>query len=288
MVQLDTNPSLTRDSSRVTVTRTAKYTVEQRDKKQRRTVILGRIGGISLPVVLLLLWEAGVALNRIDARFYPPPTEILNSLRSLLGSRLPSDTWITLTRVMKGYLLGSTVGCAIGLLTGSFRAVRSFLESTLSAIYVIPNLALLPILILIFGIGDRAMIALCALSVFFYVWIGVMEAVVSVPNGYREAARSFEVTRRQMFLHVTFPATLPRVFVALRIGIGIAILVIIVSEFVIGRTGLGFLIFNSRLVFQNGAMFVGILAVAVLGLVAQALMLRVSAMLTPWQRKSSS
>jgi sulfonate transport system permease protein len=241
-----------------------------------------RIGWI-LPVTLVLLWELLTIVGVIDDRFFPPPSTIATGAVDMVTSGdLVGDTLLTITRIGVGFVVGGILGYATGLTTGVFLTARRIVEPTLSAIYTVPKIALLPVFLTIFGFGEAPKIALVSLTVFFYVWIYTMEAVVQIPRGYRDAARSFRVTRRQELVHVVMPATLPSVFTGLRVAIAVAVLVTISSEYIVGGSGLGYLIFNSRALFKIEDAFVGIVVVAFLGYTLQLLVMRIGARVTRW------
>ncbi|WP_327152113.1 ABC transporter permease [Nocardia sp. NBC_01329] len=238
---------------------------------------------IGFPVLLLALWQLSSTVGWIDSRLYPAPTDIIRDGWELIkdGTLWP-DIKITTMRVFYGFVIGAFVGVVVGLVMGSIRWIRKMLESTLDALYVVPKLALLPILLNIFGLGEGPKIALVATTVFFFVWISTMSAVISVPEGYREAAQCFGANRWDMFRHVLMPASLPQIFVAMRVGAGIAFLVIVAAEFIVGTDGLGYLIFNSRALFLNGHMFVGIVVVAIGGVIFTEIVRFIGRRLTKW------
>jgi sulfonate transport system permease protein len=165
---------------------------------------------------------------------------------------------------------------------GSVRLLRRALEPTLDALYVVPKLALLPVLLNMFGLGEGPKVALVAVTVFFFVWIGTMTAVMAVPEGYRETGAAFGASRAQMFRHVLVPGALPQIVVSLRVAAGVAVLVIVAAEFIVGDSGLGYLIFNSRALFINDRMYVGIVVVALFGVAFSELIRALGRLVTPW------
>ncbi|MEV0126171.1 ABC transporter permease [Streptomyces sp. NPDC050703] len=252
-----------------------------RAHRRRRALELSLAAGV--PLVLVLLWQLAAVAGWIDDRVYPAPQTILEDgwRRAAEGDLWP-DVRATLQRVLAGYAIGTAAGYALGLLMGSLSVVRAALEPTLDALYVVPKLALLPVFLNMFGLGEGPQIALVATTVFFFVWISTMAAVLAVPSGHRDAGRVFGASPWQMFRHVLLPASLPAVLVGARIAAGVAVLVIVASEQIAAADGLGHLIFDSRALFQNDVMFVGIVCVAVLGVVFSELVRLVGRLLTPW------
>ncbi|WP_326688076.1 MULTISPECIES: ABC transporter permease [unclassified Streptomyces] len=238
---------------------------------------------VAVPVVLVLLWQLAATQEWIDERVYPAPSAILSDgwERAVEGELWP-DVWATLKRVLAGYAIGTVSGYLLGLLMGALPLVRAALEPMMDALYVVPKLALLPIFLNMFGLGEGPQIALVAATVFFFVWISTMAAVLAVPEGHRDAGAVFGAGHWQMFRHVLLPASLPSVLVGARIAAGVAVLVIVASESIAASDGLGHLIFDSRALFQNDVMFVGIVCVAVLGVIFSELVRIAGRVLTPW------
>lgn len=252
----------------------------------RRRRLLEIVLGFALPIALLGLWQLAAETSRLDPRTYPPPLDIVREgWRLATRGDLWSDTYLTLRRVLIGFVIGTGAGLVFGFVMGVSRLIRKTVEPLLNALYVVPKLALLPVFLTIFGFGETPKVMLVAVTVFFFVWIDTMEAVTAIPEGYLDASKVFGSSRVQQFRHVLLPATLPQLFVALRIAIGVAVLVIIAAEFVVSSDGLGYLIFNSRQLFINGAMYVGIAVVAVLGVLLAALVGLIGRRLTPWNSK---
>lgn len=245
--------------------------------------------GLALPATILVLWEVLVARGVIDGLYFPPPSRIaLTAVEMARSGDLLADVMATLARVLQGFAIGAVLGYSLGMLTGVFLMMRRVLEPTLSAVYTIPKIALLPIFLTIFGFGEAPKVAIIGVTVFFYVWIYTMEAVVHIPRGYIDAARTFGVSRWQEFVHVLLPGTLPSVFTGLRIAVAVGVLVTISAEFIIGDSGIGYMIFNSRALFRLEESFVGIMLVALLGFALQAIVVRVGVRVTPWNRSKSA
>ncbi|MGW2342738.1 ABC transporter permease [Streptomyces sp. NPDC001661] len=252
-----------------------------RARRRRRALELSL--AVAVPLVLVLLWQLAAAQSWIDARIYPAPSTILaDGWQRAADGELWPDVWATLKRVLAGYVIGTVSGYLLGLLMGSISLVRAALEPLLDALYVVPKLALLPIFLNMFGLGEGPQIALVAATVFFFVWISTMAAVISVPTGHRDAGQVFGASPWQMFRHVLLPASLPAVLVGARIAAGVAVLVIVASEQIAANDGLGHLIFDARALFQNDVMFVGIVCVAALGVLFSELVRLAGRFLTPW------
>lgn len=236
-----------------------------------------------VPIALFALWQYAAEVGWIDTLFFPSPSQIFDAgIRMIESGELFDQVWITTKRMLWGLFLGVVSGTLAGLLMGMFRILRVAFEPLLSALYTVPKLALLPMLLLIFGIGDTPLILLIAITVFFFMWIATMAAILAVPEGYREAARSFNATQFQLFRHVLFPASLPQIFVGLRLSAGISVLVVVGVEFLQSGNGIGHLIWGSWELFQADRMYVGIVVVALMGLIATWGVRALTRLVMPW------
>jgi ABC-type nitrate/sulfonate/bicarbonate transport system permease component len=238
---------------------------------------------VAVPAALILWWQLASDWHYLDPRTHPSPTTIVSTGWDMAtGGDLWSDTVVTMRRVILGWFVGGSSGIVLGLIMGANRLLRKALEPTLDALYVVPKLALLPVLLTIFGLGEGPKVALVAITVFFFVWISTMTAVMSVAEGYRETGQAFGATHGQMFRHVLVPAALPQVMVGLRVGSGVAVLVIVAAEYIVGTDGLGYVIFNAHSLGLNDEMYVGIVVVALFGVLFAELIRQVGRRVVPW------
>lgn len=249
-------------------------------RRRRRIIELSL--AIGVPVALVLVWQYFWHVGSLDHRFYPSPGQILTS-DGLRDGAVWQDVLISTKRMLAGFLIGSTLGVLVGLAMGVSRLTRAALEPLLTGLYTVPKLALIPVFITIFGIGsDAPRIALIAVTVFFFVWIATMAAVLAVPEGYSEAAVIFRASRRQTFRHVLLPAATPAIFVGLRIAAGVAVLVLIGVELVLSSDGIGNRIEKGRVLLLPEQTYLGILLASLLGVIFAAIVRRIGRRLTPW------
>ncbi|MFF2606777.1 ABC transporter permease [Arthrobacter koreensis] len=242
-----------------------------------------RILGIGTPVILLAAWQIAASTGAVDARFFPAPTTIFSQGVELVANgQLASDLWATLRGLLIGYGLGFVAGLATGSILGLSQTARAALEPMLSAIYTIPKLAILPLLLLIFGLGELPKILLIALGVFFVIWVTVLEALEDIQPTYLEAAHIFEIRGWQRFRHVLIPAILPSLFTGIRLALANAVLIAVATEFVNGDTGIGYRIWHSWSLFQASQMYVGIVVVAFMGFLLTYFVKWLSSKLVPW------
>jgi sulfonate transport system permease protein len=239
-------------------------------KRRKRLEISLAIG---VPVALIALWQVAAVNGWIDRTFYPAPSDIIAEGRRLFRDNPKGNMWndvaISLQRIGLGYLFGVVSGLLFGYGLGMSRILRAAFEPTLSALYTVPKLALLPIFLIVFGFREKPVVAVLAVTVFFFVWISSMAAVMSVDEGYLEAARSFGASKWQLFRHAILPASLPQVFVGLRIAAGVTVLTLIGVEFVFapGNRGIGYRINNARQILDPKQAYVGLVVAAIMGVV---------------------
>lgn len=260
----------------------------------RRRRIRDTILAIGFPVVMLTLWQVVASAGWIDRRFYPPPTDIMGEIQRTFQDNPKGNWWvdigISVRRMMWGYGWGVLFGLVIGVMMGMFRTLRVTLEPTLNALYTVPKLALIGIFLIVLGFDEKPLIAVIAVTVFFFVWMQSMAAVMTVPERLQETARSFESSKLQLFRHVIFPSALPQIFLGLRVSAGVAVLTLIGAEFVYspGLRGIGYRINNARTVLDPLQAYVGLLVAAVLGVVFVAVIKLIGRLVTPWAANDRS
>jgi len=256
---------------------------------QRRRRRLELALGWLTPLVFIGLWQLASTQSWIDPKFFPAPSRVWTTGMSLVRSGvLWHNLSISLERVVYGFLIGVAAGTLAGFALGLSRTLRAALDPILTAFYMVPKLALLPLLLLIFGLGEFPLILEIAITVFFFMWLSCMAAVLGVPDSYREAGRAFGASPVQQFRHVLVPAVLPAFFVALRLSIGVAVLVMVGIEFVQGSSGIGWLIWQSWSLFLAAQMYVGIVTVAITGVVLTLVIRVIGHLVLPWARATQS
>lgn len=236
------------------------------------------------PVLTLALWEALSRTHAIDPRFFPPPSAIALALVRLVGTgALMHDTLTTLWRVMIGFALGATAGILVGLVMGLSPLVRALLYPVFAAAYPIPKIAILPLVMLIFGMGNISKIVVVAVSVFFLLLFNTLTGVVSIPTIYLDVGRSFGARRWAFYRTIALPGSLPLIFTGLKLGLGVGLIVVVAAEFVASNQGLGYLIWQSWQTFRISSMYVGLALVSLLGFLLSLLFDQVERRIVPWR-----
>lgn len=235
------------------------------------------------PLLLLLLWEGLVQLDLLDYRFFPPPSTVLVSFGRMIGN---GELWghlsLSLWRVLAGFAVGALPAIILGLLMGWFRGINAFFDPLIAALYPVPKIALLPLFLIWFGLGETTKVVTVAVAVFFVVLITTVNGVRLVEPVLIEAAQSYGARGWQLFSKVILPATLPAIFTGLRLGLGVALLVIVGAEFVASNKGIGYLIWISWATLAVNKMYVGLVTIAIIGLLSTSGLERLRRWLMPW------
>lgn len=241
---------------------------------------------IASPIVLLLLWEVAARAGWIDVRFFPSPASILEALfRMMMDGELWVHVSISLQRIIIGFLLGAIPGVAIGLLMGTQSWVRAALEPLVHATFPIPKVALLPLFMLIFGLGEGSKYAVIAVTVIYMVLINAYEGVRDIPSIYMDVGHNYGANRWRLFKDIALPGAMPQIIAGLRISLGVSLLVIVAAEFVGARTGIGFLIWNSWQLFEVERMYVGLAVSAILGILSASMFNWIEKVAIPWRKQ---
>jgi NitT/TauT family transport system permease protein len=241
---------------------------------------------VASPLALLVLWEALVHVGWIDARFFPPPSRILQQLVRLVESgELWDNTWTSLRRLFFGVLIGGIPALVIGIVMGLYRPVRALVEPLVAATYPVPKSAILPLLLLIFGLGEASKVAMVAIGMFYPVLINSMAGVMQINRIYLDVGKNFHASRGQVFRTIALPGALPFVMTGVKLGVGMGLILIAIAEMIGAKSGLGFMIWNAWEILAVETMYVGLLVIAVLGFAFTLLLNEVERWVVPWNNR---
>jgi len=222
-----------------------------------------------LPVLLIVLWQWASARGWISSRVLPAPLEVGRAAWQLAASgELWTHVKISAGRALVGLAVGGGLGLVLGLLTGSVRWLETLLDSTIQMIRNIPALALIPLVILWFGIDEMAKLFLIAVSVFFPIYINTFHGIRNVDPGLIEMGRTYGLSRWGLYTQVVLPGALSSILVGLRFSLGLMWVILIVAETISAQAGIGYLTMNAREFLQTDIVLVGILLYALLGKLA--------------------
>lgn len=225
-----------------------------------------------VPLVLLVAWQALSAAGVISARILPAPLAVGQAAVDLAaGGRLLDDVWASTRRALLGFAIGGGAGFALGLLNGMLPWSARLFDSSLQMARTIPHLALIPLVILWFGIGETSRVFLVALGVAFPIYLNTFHGVRTVDAGVLEMARSYGIHGWRLFTEVILPGALPSILVGVRYALGIMWLTLIVAETIAASSGIGYVTMNAREFLRTDVLVFGILLYAALGKLADTL-----------------
>ncbi len=224
------------------------------------------------PLVLLLLWQAASSAGLLSSRTLASPAQIAVSAWALvLSGELAWHLAVSLGRVLTGLAIGLTIGAGLALAAGLSRLGEDIVDAPMQMLRTLPFLALVPLFILWFGIGETPKIALVALGTAFPIYLNLFAGIRGVDPRLAEMGRVFGLDGRGLIRHVILPGALPSALVGLRYSLGVAWLSLVVAEQVNARAGIGYLINDARDFLRTDVILVGLMLYALLGLGADAM-----------------
>ena len=225
-----------------------------------------------LPVTLVVLWQAGSSAGLISDRIMPSPAAVIVAFRErLLSGELAEDIAVSGARALAGLVVGGSLGFLLGIANGVSKLSERLTDTTLQMLRTIPHLAMIPLVILWFGIGEEAKLFLTSLGVLFPVYLNTYHGVRNVDRGLIEMGRIYGMTSWSLFRKVIFPGALPSIFVGLRYALGIMWLTLIVSESIAASSGIGQMANNAREFMMTDVVVLSLVIYAALGKLADVL-----------------
>ena len=222
--------------------------------------------GWALPALILVIWQAAASFGWIADTVMPSPIAVgAAAWRLTLSGELPQNLWVSALRALAGLVVGGGIGFALGLLNGLSRLSFSLTDTSVQMIRNVPHLALIPLVIVWFGIDEGAKLFIVALGVFFPIYLNTLHGVQSVDPQLIEMAGSYGFRGWPLFRRVILPGALPSVFVGLRFALGIMWLTLIVAETIAAQSGIGYMAMQAREFMQTDVIVLSILLYALLG-----------------------
>lgn len=245
---------------------------------------LERWGPLLIAVLALAVWESLSRTGLISPMFFPPPSSIAAAFwRLTLSGKLVTDTAITLARVMAGFLLGAGPGLLIGLAMGTSRRLGAQLDPWVAALHPTPKIAILPLILVIFGIGESSKVVLAALGAFFPMVINTVAGVRQISPIYLEVARSYGAGPLHLFTRVVVPGSLPLVVAGARLSINVSLILTIAAELVVAQRGLGQMIWFAWQTLRIEEVYAGLIVTSALGISFAYLTERFARWAMPWR-----
>ncbi len=254
-------------------------------KNVSRRVIMNTLSVLS-PLSLLVVWEVLARVGIIDTRLLSCPSLILRSLVPLVVSgELLHNTMVSVQRIVLGFIAGSVPGVLLGVAMGLSPLVRSAIEPMVQATYPIPKLAIMPLILLVFGLGELSKTFTIAIGVFYLVVINSMAGVLHIEKIYLDVARNFRASRKDFYLTVAIPGALPMIFTGLKLGMGMALILVVAAEMSAAKAGVGWMIWRAYDMFAIEQMFVALIILSVLGYLFSIVLDIAENWVIPWKRQ---
>ena len=258
--------------------------------------------GAVVPFLIVALWQASAMLGWVNPQVLPSPVAVVQKwfeyllpltaydpaaeswLSWALSGELLGDTLGSMYRVVVGFAIGAGLALPLGLLMGASKRMYAWLNPLMQVLRPIPPIAYIPLAILWFGLGNAPALFLISLGAFFPVLVNTIAGVRQVDGIYIRAARNLGVSQGTMFVRVMLPAAVPYILSGVRIGIGTAFIVVIVSEMIAVSNGLGFRILEAREYFWSDKIIAGMISIGLLGLIIDVGMNKLNNHLLRWHR----
>jgi NitT/TauT family transport system permease protein len=243
-----------------------------------------RILSIASPLGLLLAWELAADTGLIDVRFFPAPSAIIAKLIEMARSgELTENVLISLQRIVLGFLLGGVPAIVIGIAMGIWRPVRAIVDPLIVATYPIPKSSLLPLILLIFGLGEMSKVMMVAIGVFYPMAINATAGVLQINQIYLDVGKSFKASPWDTFRTIALPGALPFIMTGVKLGAGLALILIAIAEMVGAKSGIGFMIWSAWETFAVAKMYVGLFVIALIGFAISLLLNEVERWVIRWK-----
>ncbi|MBC7584426.1 ABC transporter permease subunit [Tardiphaga sp. vice352] len=222
-----------------------------------------------VPLVILAGWQIACVAGFVPARVMPAPSDVaFAGWKLAVSGELAVNIWVSFWRASVGFLIGGSIGFAFGLANGLSELSSKLTDTTLQMVRNVPHLALIPLVILWFGIDESAKLFLVALGVFFPIYLNTLHGIRTVDPQLIEMGRIYGMSNGELFRRVIFPGALPSIFVGVRFALGIMWLTLIVAETIAASSGLGYMAMQAREFMQIDVVVLSILIYALLGKVA--------------------
>ena len=222
-----------------------------------------------LPIAIVIAWEGACRAGLISSRILPAPTDVvLAGWRLALTGELWHNIGVSFLRAITGLAIGGTLGFVLGLTNGLSRHFEVATDTLIQMIRNVPHLALIPLVILWFGIGEEAKIFLVVLGVFFPIYINTLHGIRTVDPHLIEMGRTYGMSGAELFWRVILPGALPSIFVGLRYALGFMWLTLIVAETIAASSGIGYMAMQAREFLLVDVVVLSIVIYALLGKLA--------------------
>lgn len=234
--------------------------------RRRGARLARRLVPTVIPILVLVGWEVIARSGVTEQSLLPPPTTVLQTLwEDALDGELWDNTRASMYRWVIGFTLGASSGVILGALVGLYKLAETVLDTSVQMFRTVPNLGLIPLLILWLGLGESPKIVMIALACFFPLYLNTFAGIRNVDRRLIEVGNVYNFSGRKMLFKVVLPAALPQIFTGVRYGLGVAWLALVGSELVGASTGLGYMIQMGQALSRVDIVMAGLVVFAVAG-----------------------
>ncbi|WP_138997451.1 ABC transporter permease subunit [Rhodococcus zopfii] len=236
-----------------------------------------------VPVLVLLGWQWASSTGLVSASILPPPSKVLDTARTLWSEgELQTHLMVSVRRIVIGFTIGAAIGLVLGFAVGLSRIAEGLVDRTLQMLRALPHLALVPLLIAAFGIGELPKVMLVTLGVIFPVYLNTVAGIRTVDPKLVQLGRSYGLGRGELIRQVIVPGAMPMILTGIRYALGVAWLTLVIAETIATSEGIGFLAQNGRDLLRNDRIVLAIVLYALAGLLADQLVRLVEARVLRW------
>ena len=252
--------------------------------KQISAVVTPLLKGAASFSFIVAVWHIVWLIGLVDRGLLPSPLEVfLHFLTLMSDAQLWLDVLLSARRVLVGVVCGLAIAIPVGFLLGWYRAIRSYVDPVINFFRALPPIALIPLVIVYFGIGESARVSVLIYAAFFSGVIVIYEGIKLIPPIYIRVSRALGATDFELFYRIVVPAALPHVLTAFRVAVGVCWATLVAAELVAAERGLGAVIVKGQNYFQVPTIFVGIIMIGVVALVMDKILRIATTRLLSWQ-----
>ena len=256
--------------------------------KSKTKAVVYAVAPYLVIAAVLVTWELVVRLNGIAPIFLPAPSVILKYLIAMtIDGSIPYHLSVTFLRIIAGFGAAAVTGIVVGIAMGMSPLIARIVDPWIGALYPLPKISLIPLLIIWLGTGESYKIVISAVTAFFPVAISTYAAIQQVDSGLMKAARDLGANARQIQFNIVIPAALPGIFSGLQLGMGVTIIMIVAAEMIGGTSdsGMGYLLIHAGQVLETEKVFAGLIVLAIFGAVITSAQKRIDRLIAPWAHR---
>lgn len=258
-------------------------------KKFEFNNLKGKVVPILFPVITIGIWQFLSYYGYLSPLILPSPVDIFKTFIEMIKTgELQKNMIISIFRVLKGFVIGSTIAVSLGIVIGLSKKVESAISFTLSFLRPIPIIAWLPVLILWLGIGEASKVTVIAIGTFWPVLLNTIQGIKFVDKKFLEVAKIFRKNKVETISKVIIPGALPQIFTGIRVGISAAWMCVVGAELIASTSGIGFQIMYARELLQSKQMFVGVFSIGIVGLLIDKIIKIVERWVLAWNQNINS